>query len=220
LQWIRAQPPTKKGCAAGDQRPVLTASDVGAGKPASGTMSTAEPAEIVEIELGDVLIPAIRSDRTGGRNVRVAGPTDVRAIRGAHLHTLRVDRERLDPWFVAGFLSGSDNIAATRMSTVRFDPSRLRIPVVSLPEQQRYGALFQRVTGCCSFTRVSPPRGLPKRPRISLIRCSPDSPRVSLFRPTTPRTRASNAEFAEPSVPNRRCYRFADVSSDRAEAST
>lgn len=144
LQWIRAQSPMKEGSAVGDARPVLTASDVGAGKPASGTMSTARPAEAVEIELGDVLIPAIRSDRTGGRNVRVAGPDDVRAIRGAHLHTLRVDRERLDPWFVAGFLTGSDNVAATRMSTVRFDPARLRIPVVSLPEQQRYGALFRR----------------------------------------------------------------------------
>ncbi|MFR9751097.1 N-6 DNA methylase [Nocardia sp. 004] len=145
LRWIRAQLPTKEGSVAGEQRPVLTASDVGAARPASGTTGTAELAETVEIELGDVLIPVLRGDRAGGRNIHVAGPDDVGILRGAHLHTLRVDRERLDPWFVAGFLAGSDNIAATRMSTVRFDPGRLRIPVVSLPEQRRYGVLFQRL---------------------------------------------------------------------------
>ncbi|MGF6882338.1 SAM-dependent methyltransferase [Nocardia sp. GAS34] len=145
LQWIRAQQPSKEVSTSRDQRSVLTVSDVGAGKPPSGTMSTAQPAEQVEIELGDVLIPVMRSDRTGGRNVRVAGPNDVQAIRGPHLHTLRVDPERLDPWFVAGVLTGSDNVSATRTSTVRFDPSKLRIPVVSLPEQQRYGTLFQQL---------------------------------------------------------------------------
>ncbi|MGV9923396.1 N-6 DNA methylase [Nocardia rhamnosiphila] len=144
LQWIRAQPPAEEGAAGGDRRRVLTAGDVVTGKAASGAMSSARPAEEVGIEVGDVLVPAMRGDHGSGRAVRVAGPEDAGAIRGPHLHTLRVDQECLDPWFLAGFLSGSDGISAARTSTVRFDPSRLRIPVVSATEQQHYGLLFRR----------------------------------------------------------------------------
>ncbi|UFS99582.1 N-6 DNA methylase [Nocardia huaxiensis] len=143
LQWIRSSPPASEKPAPDDQRRVLTAPDVATGSPASGTMSTSAPATVEEIRIGDVLIPAVRSDRTGGRSARVAEPEDAGAIIGPHVHALRADRDRLDPWFLAGFLTGAENVSATRTSTVRFDPSRLRIPVLSLAEQQRYGEIFR-----------------------------------------------------------------------------
>ncbi|MET7767454.1 N-6 DNA methylase [Nocardia sp. NPDC005366] len=145
LEWIRAHPPSTESAGTEDGRRVLTAPDVATGSPATGTMAFAAPAAVVEVEVGDVLIPAVRSDRTGGRSARVAGQEDAGAILGPHVHALRVDRDRLDPWFVAGFLTGAENTSATRTSTVRFDPSRLRIPVLSLAEQRRYGDMFRRL---------------------------------------------------------------------------
>ncbi|GAB4587617.1 N-6 DNA methylase [Nocardia sp. IFM 10818] len=143
LQWIRSEPPSTDQQRAGDPRRVLTAPDIATGSPASGTLASSAPSVIREVALGDVLIPAVRSDRTGGRSARVAGPDDAGAILGPHVHTLRVAHESLDPWFLAGFLTGAENVSATRTSTVRFDPSRLRIPVLALAEQQRYGQLFR-----------------------------------------------------------------------------
>ncbi|WP_330182150.1 N-6 DNA methylase [Nocardia sp. NBC_01503] len=143
LEWVRASPPSTAKSANGTR--VLTAPDVATGSPASGSFATSAPETEVEIRDGDVLIPAVRSDRTGGRSARVAGPEDVGAIRGPHVHLLRLDRERLDPWFVAGFLTGAENVSATRTSTIRFDPSRLRIPVLALAEQQRYGETFRHL---------------------------------------------------------------------------
>lgn len=127
------------------QRRMLTAPDIAAGVPASGTATVSVAATSIEVRAGDVLIPAVRSDRTGGRSARVADAADAGVIRGPHIHTLRVDPDRLDPWFLAGFLTGAENISATRTSTVRFDPSRLRIPVLGLVEQQRYGELFRQL---------------------------------------------------------------------------
>ncbi|MFE6864491.1 N-6 DNA methylase [Nocardia sp. NPDC057668] len=145
LEWIRSDPPSSERPEPGDDRPVLTAPDVATGNPASGTWATASSVEQRFIESGDVLIPAVRSDRSGGRSARVADADDAGAIRGPHVHTLRADRARFDPWFLAGFLTGAENISATRTSTIRFDPSRLRIPVLPLDEQQRYGTLFRRL---------------------------------------------------------------------------
>ncbi|WP_306359213.1 N-6 DNA methylase [Nocardia sp. CC227C] len=145
LHWLRACPASTERTDAEERRPVLTAPDVATGTPASGTLLTAAPAEIVDVAAGDVLIPAVRSDRSGGRSARVAGPEDAGTIRGPHIHTLRVDPDRLDPWFLAGFLTGAENISATRTSTVRFDPSRLRVPLLALSEQQRYGEIFRRL---------------------------------------------------------------------------
>ncbi|MFJ4657943.1 N-6 DNA methylase [Nocardia sp. NPDC088792] len=143
LEWIRSEPPSSEAAAAADMRPVLTAQDIGSGGPASGSMAMAAAATTVIVEAGDILIPAVRSDRTGGRSARIAGSEDAGAIRGPHIHTLRVDADRLDPWFLAGFLTGADNVAATRTATIRFDPSRLRIPVLGIADQRRYGDMFR-----------------------------------------------------------------------------
>lgn len=142
LQWFRAAPPGSER-PPGDRR-VLTAPDVANGTPASGTIDSV-PDEPVEVCEGDVLMPAVRSDRSGGRTARVATAEDAGAVLGPHVHALRVDRSRLDPWFLAGFLTGTENVSAIRTSTVRFDLSRLRVPVLSLEEQRRYGALFRQL---------------------------------------------------------------------------
>ncbi|MEV0710705.1 N-6 DNA methylase [Nocardia aurea] len=157
LEWIRALPASAYRPTAGDTRPVLTAPDVATGAPASAAVESARPSEEVEVRSGDVLIPTVRSDRGGARAARVAGPQDAGALLGPHIHLLRVDSAQLDPWFVAGFLTGSENISATRTSTVRFDLSRLRIPVVALAEQRRYGGVFRqlfllRTTAGAAFT--------------------------------------------------------------------
>ncbi|WP_405135733.1 N-6 DNA methylase [Nocardia sp. NBC_01388] len=145
LTWIKSDLPSTDQQVADDMSPVLTAPDIATGSPASGTLSSiaSEKREVVEDR--DVLIPAVRSDRTGGRSARVAGPEDAGVLRGPHVHTLRVDEDRLDPWFLAGFLTGAENISATRTATVRFDPTRLRIPVLSLAEQRRYGDVFRQL---------------------------------------------------------------------------
>ncbi|MBF6520692.1 N-6 DNA methylase [Nocardia farcinica] len=144
LEWIRARPGSSERAERGDTRRVLTAPDVAKGEPASETMASVAPSEVVEVCAGDVLVPAVRSDR-GGRTARVAGPGDAGTVLGPHVHALRLDTDQLDPWFVAGFLTGGENVSATRTSTVRFDPSRLRIPVLSLPEQRLYGAIFRQL---------------------------------------------------------------------------
>ncbi len=144
LQWIRAQPPVGEESGSSAGRPVLTAADVATGRSPSGTTGSVRTADEIGIEPGDVLVPAIRGESGDNRAIRVAGPDDAPALRGPHLHTLRVDPQRLDPWFLAGFLSGSDAISAARTSTLRFDPSKVRIPVVSAAEQKQYGLLFRR----------------------------------------------------------------------------
>jgi hypothetical protein len=60
---------------------------------------------------------------------------------------LRPDPQRLDPWFLAGFLAAEDNLsaAATGSTIVRVDPRRLRVPLLPLAEQQRYGRAFRRI---------------------------------------------------------------------------
>lgn len=144
LQWIRAQPPAGEESGADGGRAVLTAGDIATGRLPTATTGSVRTAEEIAIEPGDVLVPAIRAEHGDNRAVRVAGPEEAAAVRGPHLHTLRVDRERLDPWFLAGFLAGPDGISAARTSTVRFDPGKVRIPVVSAAEQQHYGQLFRR----------------------------------------------------------------------------
>ncbi|MGW4364335.1 HsdM family class I SAM-dependent methyltransferase [Nocardia takedensis] len=144
LEWIRAVPGGSVRSDS-DARPVLTALDISTGDPASATTATLAPADTTVLITGDILVPAVRSDRRRGRTARVAGTEDAGVLRGPHVHLLRVDPTSLDPWFVAGFLAGGENQPMTHTATVRFDPSRLRLPVLPLSEQRRYGAEFLRL---------------------------------------------------------------------------
>ena len=60
---------------------------------------------------------------------------------------LRPDPRRLDPWFLTGFMSAEDNLhaASAGTSVVRVDPRRLRVPLLPLAEQRRYGRAFRRL---------------------------------------------------------------------------
>jgi hypothetical protein len=125
--------------------PVLTAHDVATGTPASGTAGEQPLTGTVPIEPGDVLLPAVAARRPVP--VRVADERDEGALLGTNLHLFRPDPLRLDPWFLAGFLSAQDNIAgaSTGSTTVQVNARRLRLPLLPLAEQRRYGEAFRHL---------------------------------------------------------------------------
>ncbi|WP_245205616.1 N-6 DNA methylase [Kitasatospora sp. RG8] len=130
---------------AGGHRPVLTARDVRDGTAPSGDGGDAHPDTTQAIAAGDVLLRAAAGTGGAGPMTRVADEGDAGALLGSALHLLRPDPARLDPWFLAGFLGAADNISAasTGTTTVQVNPARLRVPLVSLTEQRRYGEAFR-----------------------------------------------------------------------------
>ncbi|MEW2632472.1 N-6 DNA methylase [Streptomyces sp. NPDC048389] len=128
-------------------RPTLTATDVMKNRPASGTDADLPTgAALTLIQGRDVLLT--ETLRVGHSAVaRVVEPDDAGCSLGPHLLLFRPDQRRLDPWFLAGFLAAEQNVnaAATGTSVVRVDPRRLRVPLLPLAEQQRYGAAFRRL---------------------------------------------------------------------------
>jgi hypothetical protein len=112
----------------------------------AGRRDTDEPAsDEVQVVAGDIIL----SEQLR-RHAPAATVADERTA-GQHLSRswclLRPDPQRFDPWFLAGFLSADDNLhaASTGTSTVRVDPRRLRVPLLSLAEQRRYGKAFRRL---------------------------------------------------------------------------
>ncbi|MFD7485324.1 N-6 DNA methylase [Streptomyces mirabilis] len=128
-------------------RPTLTATDVMKNQPASGTEADLPTGTALPLIQGsDVLLTEML--RVGrGAVARVVEPGETGCFLGPHLLLFRPDQRRLDPWFLAGFLSAEQNVnaAATGTSIVRVDPRRLRVPLLPLAEQQRYGAAFRRL---------------------------------------------------------------------------
>ncbi|MEV0777558.1 N-6 DNA methylase [Streptomyces sp. NPDC050428] len=128
-------------------RPALTVADVLENRPASGTevdLPTGAPLPL--IQTSDVLLT--ETLRVGRPAVaRVVDLDEAGYFLGPHLLLFRPDQRRLDPWFVAGFLATEQNVnaAATGTSIVRVDPRRLRVPLLPLAEQQRYGSAFRRL---------------------------------------------------------------------------
>ncbi|QDQ11249.1 N-6 DNA methylase [Streptomyces spectabilis] len=126
-------------------RPTLTATDVMKNQPASGTEADLPTGTALPLlQGGDVLLTEML--RVGrGAAARVVEPGEADCFLGPHLLLFRPDRRRLDPWFLAEFLSAEQNVnaAATGTSIVRVDPRRLRVPLLPLAEQQRYGAAFR-----------------------------------------------------------------------------
>ncbi|GAA4241636.1 N-6 DNA methylase [Actinomadura meridiana] len=116
----------------GGDVPVLTADDVSAGTGPSAT-SAADPG-LIMLEPGDVVATAAGAARV----VTASG-----AALGPYLTLYRPDAERLDPGFLAGFLTFAHLRTGTGSS--RVDLRRARIPRLS-PEQQRdYGRAFQEL---------------------------------------------------------------------------
>lgn len=98
----------------------------------------------VEIRAGDVILPELFARPYRARVADAAD--DGRPLGRQHL-LLRPDPQRLDPWFLAGFLSAEENVnaAATGSTIVRVDVRRLQVPVMTLADQQRYGRAFRQV---------------------------------------------------------------------------
>ncbi|MDH6627475.1 SAM-dependent methyltransferase [Streptomyces sp. LBL] len=128
-------------------RPTITATDVVKNRPASGTEADLPTgADLPLIQGSDVLLT--ETLHVGRAAVaRVVEPGETGCSLGPHLLLFRPDQRRLDPWFLAGFLSAEQNVnaAATGTSIVRVDPRRLRVPLLPLAEQQRYGDAFRHL---------------------------------------------------------------------------
>ncbi|MER7168364.1 SAM-dependent methyltransferase, partial [Micromonospora sp. NPDC000207] len=139
---VRTSGPARTG---GDLPATLTARDVVTRRPASGEAEEEPSDGGVTVEVGDVVLPEMLHEGVGV--ARVADVRDAGHRLGRHLHLLRPDPTRLDPWFLAGFLAAEDNLnaASSGTSVVRVDPRRLRIPLLPLPEQQRYGQAFRHL---------------------------------------------------------------------------
>lgn len=111
--------------------------------------ATDEQSEAVTIEEGDVLLPRVAAPPAGGGTARVADKREAGEPLPDDLILFRPDRQRLDSWFLAGFLAAADNISGattgTLRSNIQIDPRRLRVPLLTLTEQRAYGDAFRRL---------------------------------------------------------------------------
>lgn len=128
---------------------VLTPGDVNRGQEPSKRL--AEPVDLDTtghrmIETGDVLIPSAMTKGRGSL-ARVATAADAGALLGNPLYLVRPHPAHIDAWFLAGFLADEDNLrrAGQGSTILRVDFRRLRVPLLSLDEQRRYGAAFREL---------------------------------------------------------------------------
>ncbi|WP_314220913.1 N-6 DNA methylase [Streptomyces zaehneri] len=126
-------------------RAVLTGADIARGSGPTGDPSELRSAVAPLVAVGDVLVRAVANG--GGPMARVAGEEDAGALLGPHVHLFRPDPARLDAWFLAGFLGAEENIAgaSTGSTVLTVSPGRLRVPLLPLEEQRRYGEAFRHV---------------------------------------------------------------------------
>ncbi|MEU5770729.1 N-6 DNA methylase [Streptomyces asoensis] len=126
-------------------RAVLTGADIARGSGPTGDPSELRSAVAPLVAVGDVLVRAVANG--DGPMARVAGEEDAGALLGPHVHLFRPDPARLDAWFLAGFLGAEENIAgaSTGSTVLTVSPGRLRVPLLPLDEQRRYGEAFRHV---------------------------------------------------------------------------
>ncbi|WP_328897424.1 N-6 DNA methylase [Streptomyces sp. NBC_00236] len=146
LSLLRAAVPGTRGetgAGGNGERLVLTASDISSGTGPSGTPEDLRTDAAHTVAPGDVLVRGVAGGN--GFMARVADEADAEALLGHHIHLLRPDPARLDPWFLAGFLGAEANIAgaSTGSTILHVSPGRLRVPLLPLEEQRRYGAAFR-----------------------------------------------------------------------------
>ncbi|MEE2038755.1 N-6 DNA methylase [Nocardiopsis sp. CT-R113] len=128
---------------------VLTPGDVNRNvAPSKRLPEPVDPEETGDrtIRAGDVIVPANMARGRHSR-VRVAADTDAGALLGHQLYLLRSDPAHVDPWFLAGFLEDEDNLrrAGHGSTVLRVDFRRLRVPLLPLEDQRRYGAAFREL---------------------------------------------------------------------------
>jgi hypothetical protein len=124
---------------------VLSGRDLATGQRATAYPETPVPLTTTIVAEGDVLLAEFRSD--SGMKARVADEQDSGAVIGRGVRLIRPDPTRLDPWFLAGFLTAEDNLnsASVGTSSLNIDPSRLRVPLLPLEEQRQYGEAFRHL---------------------------------------------------------------------------
>ncbi|MDX3384475.1 N-6 DNA methylase [Streptomyces niveiscabiei] len=122
---------------------VLTGADIAAGTAPSGDPAEVGSENTPVVAMGDVLVRSVAGGT--GPMARVADESDAGSLLGPNVHLLRPDQTRLDPWFLVGFLDSEDNIAgaSTGSTVLHVAPGRLRIPLMPLEEQRRYGEAFR-----------------------------------------------------------------------------
>ncbi|MEV5829158.1 N-6 DNA methylase [Spirillospora sp. NPDC052242] len=140
------------------KRRILRARDLIAGAEAGGDPREIPLAEPTIVQGGDVLLAQAVTPQ--GVAARVAGEQDAGCLLGSHVYLLRPDPERLDSWFLAGFVSAADNVAqaTTGTSSHTLVASRLRVPLLPLPEQRTYGRAFRIVHDLRSAARTTAAR--------------------------------------------------------------
>ncbi|MFH8757956.1 N-6 DNA methylase [Streptomyces atroolivaceus] len=145
LTLLRTAPDSKGAAGAAQVSAVLTGLDIARGTAPSGDPSGLRADGAPVIAAGDVLVRAVAGG--SGAMARVADDADAGALLGHQVHLFRPDPARLDPWFLAGFLSAEENIASasTGSTVLHVSPGRLRVPLLPLEEQRRYGEAFRRV---------------------------------------------------------------------------
>ncbi|WP_067863259.1 N-6 DNA methylase [Nocardia shimofusensis] len=125
--------------------PALTGRDVATDSDPTGLVDDTWQRTVVRIERNDVIVPLVHGGRDRVVNARVAPEKWIGAAIGLNVIALRVDPDRLDPWFVAGFAGSPDTAASPLGSSIRLVPQRIRIPLLPLPRQREYGAAFARL---------------------------------------------------------------------------
>lgn len=147
LTLLRTAPESREtaGDASTATLPVLTGPDIARGTAPSGAAGSLRTDSAPVVATGDVLVRAIAGGT--GAMARVADEADAGALLGPQIHLFRPDPARLDAWFLAGFLGSAENIAAasTGSTILHVSPGRLRVPLLPLEEQRRYGEAFRRV---------------------------------------------------------------------------
>lgn len=124
---------------------VLTGRDVVTGQDPTMRLADPEQLDLLFLQPGDLVVPLLAAG-DGRPPVRVI--TGDELALGPNLQLIRVDADRLDVEFLAGQIrAGSSARASTStLSGVhRLDVRRVEIPVLDLAQQQRLGALFQRL---------------------------------------------------------------------------
>lgn len=127
---------------------VLTARDVVRGVPASRTEPIdADPMRNPPLREGDVVVPAV----TERPMARVITARDAGAHPDNGLFVVSTNPAAVDPWFLAGFVSSGTErghivrVSSSLRGSLRLDPSRFRLPVLSIQEQRSHGERFRRV---------------------------------------------------------------------------
>ena len=126
----------------------ITNQDILWGTPASGTVPVdLQAGDPARVQPGDVLV----ASGTPKTVARVATDEQVGAVLGRGIHAVHVDSKVLDPWFVAGAISGADSrhasghVTAILSGSVRTDIRRMQIPVLPIESQQLHGRACRRL---------------------------------------------------------------------------